>query len=118
VRTGNLDATDYGLVMQRPIQQGGGDHADVDNIDTALGEPTYERIAQRVTTRPIVSPYGDGPGDAMGIKIRRISATESVRHLLREVGTHDATDVVLPEDRLADGHYRSLSKLGNEIRRR
>jgi hypothetical protein len=60
VRAGDLDPADHPFVVQRPVQDRRGNDADIDDVETAVGQCTDEGIAKHGPARPIVTSNRHG----------------------------------------------------------
>jgi hypothetical protein len=104
VRPGDLDAAGDAEVVEAPVQQRRGYHADVHDVHAALGQPAHESFAQLGAARTVVAADGDGARHAALHDVGSVGAADGARRLDGEVLPHDAADVVLPEDAGRDRH--------------
>src|SRR6185312_15077784 len=58
VRAGDLDPAGDREMIERPVEERCRHLSDVDHIESGLGEPAHERIAQLVAARPVVAADG------------------------------------------------------------
>src|SRR5579862_6040115 len=99
-------------MVERPIQKGRGNDADIDDIHAADGQCRHQRIAEHGTARAIVAANRDRPlYTALGQQ-RGVGSTDRTRGFGREVPPDDAANVVLAEDPGRDGHGLGAEGIG------
>ncbi len=99
MRSGDLDSTDDGQILLRPVGDRSGNDADVHNIQPALEKSRYQLLVKSVATRPVVTADRYLSGHTAVVKEYGICTSYQPRNIGREVLPGYATDIVFAKDR-------------------
>ena len=105
VRPGDLYAAVRGERLFGPVERGGRNGTDVDHVRSDAGETTDQGGAQLRRRGAVVAAHRDSWRPAQALPGHRaVRPADGLGDVMGELRRHEATDVVLPEDVIGNGH--------------